>query len=382
MHFYDFPSYCSMLTDKKRMGAYISTLKSAVKKDSIVLDLGAGTGFFSMLACQMGARKVISIEPNSLIELAKQFASQNGCEGKIEFIQKLSTEIELEEKADILVCDLHGNFPFFESSIATIIDARKRLLKPGAVLIPRKETVFFAVSECAEVYENNISRYLEEFSGIKMNTAKRLLTDRLINASSKEMRLLSEPEVFATLDYAMIEDTSFSANLSFQIKNKGTAHGLRGWFECEVGEGQITTNSLANPETVYGAPFLPFHEAVEVESGDRLEVSLSTAFEKGDYTWKWETRILNEKNETKSEFRQSTLTGLFLTSGALLKQSEYFVPRLNEDAEIDSFILKQMDGENLQGDIADELLKQFPGKFDSFENALYRVSQISQRYSQ
>jgi hypothetical protein len=48
---------------------------------------------------------------------------------------------------------------------------------------------------------------------------------------------------------------------------------------------------------------------------------------------------------------------------------------------IDSFILNKMDGENLQGDIADELLNQFPDKFDNFENALNRVSQLSLRYS-
>lgn len=382
MHFYDFASYCSMLTDQKRMDAYVSVLKNSITKDSVVLDLGAGTGFFSMLACKLGAKKVISIEPNALIDLAKEFARQNGCEGKIEFIQKLSTETELEEKADILVSDLHGNFPFFESSIATIIDARKRLLKPGGILIPTSETVFFAAAECEEVYEKNISGYLREFSGIKMNTAQRLLTNRLMNTSRKEMTLLSDRGVFAELDYTSIEETSFSADLSLTIERTGTAHGLRGWFECQVGEGHITTNSLDNLETVYGAPFLPFDEAVEVEEGDKIEVSLSAAFEKGDYTWSWQTKILNKQQETKAEFRQSTLAGLFISPAQMLKQSEYFVPRLNKDAEIDLFILDKMDGENLLGDIADELLKQFSGNFDSFETALNRVSQLSQKYSE
>jgi type I protein arginine methyltransferase len=333
-----------------------------------------------MLACRFGAKKVISVEPNALIDLAKEFARQNDCGGKIEFIQKLSTEIELEEKADILVCDLHGNFPFFESSIATIIDARKRLIKPGGVLIPRRETVFFAVAECEEIYEKNISRYLREFSGIKMNAARRLLTNRMMNTIGKESRLLSDPQVFAALDYEQIEDTSFSANLSFRIGEQGIAHGLRGWFECELGDGQKTTNAPGNTETVYGAPFLPFDEPVEVKKGDKIEAAISAAFEKGDYTWRWQTRISDEK-ETKAEFTQSTLTGLFLSPGAVLKQSEFFTPLPNEDALIDSFILNKMDGENLQGDIADELLNQFPDKFDNFENALNRVSQLSLRYS-
>ncbi len=75
------------------------------------------------------------------------------------------------------------------------------------------------------------------------------------------------------------------------------------------------------------------------------------------------------------------MTGTFIAPSAMLKQSEYFVPKQNTDAEIDTFILNRMDGENMQGDIADELLEKFPAKFTDFEDALTRVSQLSQRYT-
>ena len=114
MHFYDFAGYCSMLTDESRMKAYPEMMKKVIGKDSIVLDLGAGTGYFSILASKLGAKKVYALEPNSLIHLAKEFARQNNCDDNIEFIQKNSTDLELEEKADILICDLHGVLPFFD----------------------------------------------------------------------------------------------------------------------------------------------------------------------------------------------------------------------------------------------------------------------------
>ena len=382
MHYYDFAGYCSMLTDKRRMKAYSETMKKVIGKDSVVLDLGAGTGYFSILASKLGAKKVYALEMNSLIHLAKEFAAQNGCADNIEFIQKKSTDLEIEEKADVLICDLHGVLPFFDASIATIIDARERLLKPGAVMMPRRETVYFAIAETEDFYDTQISRYLDDFGGISIASAKHLLTNRLINGYDKKMNLLSNGQIFAQLDYRTITETSFSKTLSFEINKKGTAHGLRGWFECEIGDDLTTTNSLDNPETVYGAPFFPFETAAEVEAGDSFEVNLGAIFEKGEYLWHWAVKIFDKDKKLKNEFRQSTMTGSFIAPQAILKQSEYFTPVQNEDAKIDSFILNQMDGENMQGDIADELLKSFPSKFKDFEEALLRVSQISQRYTE
>lgn len=382
MHFYDFAGYCSMLTDERRMKAYSETMKKVIGKDSIVLDLGAGTGYFSILASKLGAKKVYALEPNSLIHLAKEFAKQNNCADNIEFIQKNSTDLELEEKADVLICDLHGVLPFFDQSIATIIDARKRLIKEDAVMMPRRETVYFAIAQSDEMYEQNISRFLNDFGGISIASAKHLLTNRLMNGYKKEMTLLSDSQIFASLDYRTIEETSFSKTLSFEINKKGIAHGLRGWFECEIGDGLTTTNSLDNPETTYGAPFFPFETVLEVDAGEKFEVKLDAAFEKGEYLWHWAVKIFGKDQTVKAQFNQSTMTGSFIAPSAMLKQSEYFIPKQNEDAEIDSFILNRMDGENMQGDIADELLEEFPEKFITFEDALNRVSQLSLRYTE
>lgn len=382
MHYYDFAGYCSMLTDKQRVGAYSETMKKVIGKDSIVLDLGAGTGYFSMLASKLGAKKVIALEPNSLIHLAKEFAIKNNCAGNIEFVQKKSTELELEEKADVLICDLHGTLPFFDQSIATIIDARKRLIKPDAVMMPRRETVFFAIAESSDLYEKNISRLLQDFDGISLVSAKHLLTNRLMNGYDKNIELLSDAQIFASLDYRTIEDTNFSNTLNFEINKKGIAHGLRGWFECEIGDESFTTNSPEHKESTYGAPIFPFENPIEVDAGDSFEIKLDAVFEKGEYLWHWSVKSFDREKNLKNSFVQSTMTGSFIAPQVILKQSEYFVPKQNADAEIDSFILNQMDGENMQGDIADALMEKFPAKFTDFDAALDRVSQVSQRYTE
>ncbi len=103
-------------------------------------------------------------------------------------------------------------------------------------MMPRRETVYFAIAETSGFYEESISRYLNGFDGFSIASAKHLLTNRLMNGYKKEMNLLSDSEVFAALDYRTIEETSYSKTLSFEINKKGIAHGLRGWFECEIGD--------------------------------------------------------------------------------------------------------------------------------------------------
>ncbi len=52
----------------------------------------------------------------------------------------------------------------------------------------------------------------------------------------------------------------------------------------------------------------------------------------------------------------------------------------NETAEIDLFILDLMDGENMQGDIADALVEKYSKRFKTFDNAIEYIFGLSQRY--
>ena len=372
-----------MIAEEPRTGTFVKALQKVITTDTVVLDIGSGTGIHALLACELGAKKVFAVEPNPLIHLAKDFAAQYGYKNQIEFIKQISTEIELEEKADVLICDLHGNTPFFSSSIFSIIDARKRLLKPDAVLIPNREIVYFAVVEFENFYEKNISRFLNNYYGINMSSAKRLLTNRTLRPDKKDIQLFSESKVFAALDYKRLEDTSFNSKLKWEVNKSGLVHGLLSWFECELGDELKITNSPDTPQNIYGTAVFPFDNPVQVDFGDVVEAEITAKYENGDYTWIWNTEVYSKDNldTPKAKFLQSTLTGTFLPPDVILKQSEYYLPKPNETAEITKLFLNSMDGEMLLGDIADLLLENFPKKFKSFEEAMFHVSELSRQYS-
>jgi methyltransferase-like protein len=132
----------------------------------------------------------------------------------------------------------------------------------------------------------------------------------------------------------------------------------------------------------YSSPFFPFEKAVEVNKDDVVSSRVSAKYQSGDYVWSWRTQIFEQgdKNKLKADFNQSQLASMYLNPQQVMKKSEYFVPVKNETAEIDLFILDLMDGENMQGDIADALVENYSKRFKTFDDAIEYIFGLSQRY--
>ncbi len=380
MHFYDFVSYCGMLTDESRLDSYVGALKDLVTPDSVVLDLGAGTGVFSVIACELGAKKVYAVDVNPLIKLVAETAKERGFAERLEVIQKHSKQVELEEKADILVTDIHGGFPLYESSLETIIDARTRLLAPDAAILPSVETMFFAPSESEEIYEANVERYLKEFHGFKIPASERLVRNRWFSAKSKDEHLLAEPQVFAVIDHSSNKELSFSRDMEWTVERDGKIHGLRGWFENVLyGDWKISNDIFAENST-YASPYFPLESPVVVKKGDVVQARLNATYEKETYAWSWSTTVYCEKKELKADFKQTVMASLIIDSKSALKRNEFHAPSLSEEGKAFALMVSAMDGETLAGDIADLLLESFPDRFTSHKDALEFVFDYAERY--
>ena len=143
---YSLDSYGRMLSDEPRMTAYAEAIRTAVKPGSIVLELGTGTGIMALMACQAGARRVYALEPADSILVARQTASRNGFADRIVFIQSLSNRIDLPKKCDVSISDMRGIQPMASSHLVDLMDARERLLTPGAIWICQKDRLRVAAA--------------------------------------------------------------------------------------------------------------------------------------------------------------------------------------------------------------------------------------------
>src|SRR5690349_13264213 len=197
---YSLHFYGQMLADASRMEAYTAALRQVIRPDSVVMDLGCGPGVFALLACKLDARRVYAVEPNNVIGLAREAAAANGFANRIEFFDKLSTEITLPEPATIIVSDLRGVLPFFQQHIPAIIDARERLLARDGVLISRRDILWAAVVEAPEQYTELISPWQNKFD-VDLSAATRFITNTWRKSHIKPEQFLAEPVCWSTIDY-------------------------------------------------------------------------------------------------------------------------------------------------------------------------------------
>jgi protein arginine N-methyltransferase 1 len=380
---YNISDYGRMIADQVRMKHYVEALRRSVKPGDLVIDLGAGTGIFALLACRFGARRVYAIEPGDAIHVAREIAASNGLADRIEFIQDYSTKVTLPEKAQVIVSDLRGILPLFSHHLKALADARERLLADGGVLIPQSDTLWAAVVTAQDLYNSYAGPWDEHNHGFDMRTARRATINLWGGARIEPEQLLVEPREWARVEYSAIDQTNARSRLEWTVEEAAEAHGMAVWFDTTLCDGVAFSNAPGQGASVYGKAFFPWIAPVKLSPEDRIVVEIKADLVDDDYVWSWKTEVFDRGSpeSAKANFNQSTFFSSVQSPAQLRKQSDDFIPTLNEDGAVDQFVLGLMNGEWRQGEIAGRLLERFPDRFRSRRDALTHVAGLSKRYS-
>lgn len=374
-------SYGDMITCEPRMSAYAEALRQAITPGCAVIDIGAGSGIFSLLACQYGAGSVVAIEPHDAVELLRSAAVTNGVDDRITVFQGISTEY-IGPRADVIISDLRSCLPLFEQHIPSIVDARERLLAPGGRLIPARDRLHAALVHDPDFYLPCIEPWLRNAFGIDLTDGHRFAVNQWRKANFTPINLMSTPQELLVLDYATITDPNMSVDFILMPEGAGEAHGFLVWFEAELALGIGFSNAPGEPEQVYGQTFFPFERPIALAPGDRVAVKLRANLIEGGYVWSWTSKVWRAKAASPElTYRQSTFLSRILLPGKLTKRSSSFVPPTTPSIALDRHCLSLFDGKMSLGDIAGALAAAFPGRFDSNVDALNHVTTIASRYS-
>lgn len=383
---YTITDYGAMLADKGRVDAYVAALRDVVNHDSIVMDIGTGTGIFALLACQFGARHVYAIEPNDAIQVARELAETNGFSEKITFIQDLSTKITLPEKANIIISDMRGMLPISTHHFLSIIDARRRHLASTGVLIPMQDIVRVALVEAPDLYQSYSSQWIDNEFGIDTRVATRRIRNTMwpdkVSKESNES-IVGVPETWVTLNYQTLDNPNVSGEVNWQLDQSAIVHGMRIWFDTELVPGVGFSNAPDQPALIYGSTFLPFPEPVSLKLGDRVSINIQANLVGDEYVWRWHTRIFNEDNpkEVDVEYSQSSFDGMPLSLSKLQKRAASYKPDLNDDGLCNIEIMSMMQQGLMLEDIAHKITESFPERYPDWQHALADVGKLSAKYS-
>jgi protein arginine N-methyltransferase 1 len=348
---YSVVSYGSMAADGVRMDAYSRAIAATVRPGSIVLDLGAGTGMMSLLALRAGAARVHAVEIDPAVWLARDLAKANGCADKLVIHNGSSLDLTLEQRADVIIADLRGSFPLFGQNLASMEDAKRRLLAPGGVLIPRRDRLFVALAE-TPAHRENLERgwagfEREGFDAGVLRSATLNDTHGDENQPVLASHLLSEGVEWAELRYGEPFARSLAVDVELGVARGGTAHSLVLWFEATLHD-DVVFNNAPGSALVYKRLVLPLLDPVRVSRGERARVTLRA--DVGGDQWAWETEIAG-----RPRVRQATFLGAAASPEAFLRESLASKPSRSPSGERAVRALEMMDGTRTLGEIAESL---------------------------
>lgn len=257
--------YYILVFDKLRMQAYKEAIRKQVK-GKIVLEIGVGAlAPLARMAVDSGARKVYAIEANhQSARFAKRMIQRDGLDDKIEILEGFSQDISLKEKADVLVHEIIGYMGSDEGMAPAVSDAKERLLKPGANLIPLGCKV-----QCAPIPPINTSArslLIKIYERLFYNVRKKENRYHVWNYPKTD--LLCEPQVYENKDFTGEIALKEESTLRFEMKRTGKFGGFLFWNNIEVSD----ENDIdCFQGTTWGCVYIPFYEGQsEIKPGDQI----------------------------------------------------------------------------------------------------------------
>jgi protein arginine N-methyltransferase 1 len=288
---YDVNDYGRMMADPARMTAYTEALQRAVKPGCVVVDVGTGLGVFALLAAKLGARKVYAIDTSPCIEVAREVVKQNGFSDRIELIHKSVFDIELPEKADVLIGDCRGAFTLFGRNLEIMTRAR-RFLRDGGVMIPLRDELLLSVVQWDSVLEDLERRW--RVAGFDWSAARTEgMSSRFLapDASFDGSKSLVTAAHWATVDYTSLASPNVQGVVRANVEASGHAQFLALSFKCTVMDGIVHGSVPPGPETqVYMPLLLPLDPPVDLVEGEAITIKITALHSKDSYVFAWELR--------------------------------------------------------------------------------------------
>lgn len=262
-----------MMNDTPRNEAYLAGLRAAVTPQSLVLEIGTGSGLLAMMAARLGAAQVVTCEVVPLIaQTAQGIVAANGFADRVRVVAKPSTALEvgadLPRRADVLVSEIFSSELLGEGVLPAIEDARRRLLAPGARIVPAAGSAMCALFG-GEQLARNVA--VGEVCGFDLSGFNAIASrKRFLHRADLGLELLTDGVEalrfeFTARDYFPDERRT----LRLPVRKAGRCHGIVQWLRIDMdGRTTFENHPLApNAASGWQQCLYRFERPVDVRAG-------------------------------------------------------------------------------------------------------------------
>ncbi|KNA07791.1 hypothetical protein SOVF_168700 [Spinacia oleracea] len=234
----------NMMQDYVRTGTYYAAvMENRVDfSGKVVVDVGAGSGILSLFAAQAGAKHVYAVEASEMADYARKLIAGNPLlADRITVIKGKVEEVELPEKADILISEPMGTLLVNERMLESYVIARDRFLVPSGKMFPGVGRIHMAPFSDEYLFVEIANKALfwqqQNYFGVDLTSLygsafQGYFTQPVVDAF--DPRLLVAPATHHVIDFSTIKEEQLyeiDIPLKFTAAVGTRVHGLACWFD-------------------------------------------------------------------------------------------------------------------------------------------------------
>ncbi len=270
-------SYIGMLGDHRRIDGFRRGLASAVEPGDNVLEVGTGLGTYAFFAAEAGAGHVWAVDRDPVIHAAAMVSKANGLHDRITFLRSEVSEIELPERADLVVFEDYAIQLFNAVTWRLMRDVLEKHGRPGGRVFPGTARLNLGLAAGAEpeaILGLGGGGRLTAF-GLDWSCIRPYLANAPRQASISSDALVGRP--FVGPELALDSPPTceqLGLNAEWTLDKDVTVHALVLWFDLLLGAQSWYENAPGKAHSVWGQTLLPVFPPLEVPAGGCMQASV------------------------------------------------------------------------------------------------------------
>ncbi len=296
----------TLIADRVRNDAFETALARVIRKgETVVADIGAGTGLLALMAARLGAREVHLYEAAEVAAVAREILQRNRARN-CHLMPCHSTEMQDPPRADVVVSETLGNYPFEENIIETLNDAVRRHLAPGGVVIPGRLAQHVA-PVVSDRFHVELTAWERVGRGIDLAPAQLMSLNNIYVRTVEPADLLDQGRSarrWDEIDFAVTNRTTRRGEARWTLNAGTTVYGFATWWTAELVPGVTLSTAPDAARTHWEQLYFPLLRPMTARAGHKVTIALrsrSSMRAGTDMTWS----VTRTGRDGRAEDRQS-----------------------------------------------------------------------------